>query len=39
MPRELLDLLEATAALNELSAEELILAAIEDYLENQREKF
>jgi hypothetical protein len=37
MPTELLDLLEATAAINELSAEEIILAAIEVFLEDQRD--
>jgi len=39
MPSELIDLLEATAALNELSTEELIMAAIKSFLENQKEQF
>ncbi len=38
MPLELLDLLEATAALNELSTDELIQAAINAYLEKQKEE-
>lgn len=38
MPPELLDLLEATAAINELSAEELLQAAIKRYLENQMDQ-
>jgi hypothetical protein len=38
-PLELLDLLEATAALNEISTNELILAAIKSFLEKQREQF
>jgi|APCry1669192269_1035402.scaffolds.fasta_scaffold21136_2 hypothetical protein len=39
MPLELADLLEATAALNEISTEELIMAAIKSFLANQSEEF
>ena len=37
MPLELLDLVEATAAINELSTEELVLAAVTRFLENQKD--